>query len=128
MSKGVDHIRAGTTLAGLSMPFSPVVGLGVLFSNFLCSPDMDLKQSHPQKNWGLFQLYWLPYAKLFKHRGISHFPILGTLSRVFWVLPLVVGFFVLTDTPPPSPTSIGMFILGMALNDILHLLMDSTNT
>lgn len=60
-----------------------------LFGTFLLSPDMDLNTSDPMKNWGVLRLLWRPYANLFKHRGISHMPILGTLTRVAYILLLV---------------------------------------
>ena len=49
------------------------------------SPDLDMKQRTVcAQRWERFNLRWLwrPYAKIFKHRGISHFPVLGTLSRL----------------------------------------------
>lgn len=57
-----------------------------LFGSFLLSPDMDLNTSNPMKNWGMLRLLWRPYASAFKHRGISHLPIVGTLTRVLYLL------------------------------------------
>jgi len=50
------------------------------------SPDMDV--SHKIKPFslrGLLSLPFLGYAKLFKHRGISHSLLLGSLTRVAWL-------------------------------------------
>ncbi len=60
-----------------------------LFGTFLLSPDMDLNTSEPMKNWGVLRLLWDPYARVFKHRGLSHMPIVGTLTRVVYILIVV---------------------------------------
>ena len=59
-----------------------------LFGTFLLSPDMDLNTSDPMRNWGVLRLLWRPYAQLFTHRGLSHTPVLGTLTRVLYILAL----------------------------------------
>ncbi len=55
-------------------------------STILLSPDIDLKHSYPSKRWKYFRHFWHPYRKLFKHRGLSHFPLVGTLSRLFYAV------------------------------------------
>ena len=56
-----------------------------LFSSLLLSPDMDLARSNPQNRWGILRVLWWPYARLFRHRGWSHNPLLGPLSRVLYL-------------------------------------------
>jgi uncharacterized metal-binding protein len=56
-----------------------------LFSALLLSPDMDLGRSHPQNRWGILRVLWRPYAGIFTHRGTSHNPLLGPLSRMLYL-------------------------------------------
>lgn len=37
---------------------------------------------------------WLPYARLFKHRGVSHNLVFGTATRVIWLLGLSLFWLV----------------------------------
>lgn len=60
-----------------------------LFSSLFLSPDMDLGRSDPQNRWGIFRVLWKPYAKAFSHRGISHNPLLGPLSRMLYLTVIV---------------------------------------
>ncbi len=53
--------------------------IGWLFSTLLFSPDTDLM---PKKRSGLLQFFLYPYSIIFKHRGLSHGLLLGTLTRV----------------------------------------------
>ena len=62
-----------------------------LFSSLLLSPDLDLAQSGPQHRWGLFRVLWLPYAGMFRHRGLSHNPLFGPLTRIAYLGLLAAG-------------------------------------
>lgn len=36
--------------------------------------------------------FWSPYASFFTHRGLPHWPVIGTLTRVYWVyLPFMIA-------------------------------------
>jgi len=59
-----------------------------VLSTFLLSPDLDLHHSSPTQNWGFLKMIWWPYSKLFKHRGLSHAPLLGTGSRLLYLCTL----------------------------------------
>lgn len=56
-----------------------------VFSLLFLSPDLDLARSSPQNRWGALRVLWIPYARLFKHRGWSHHPLIGTLTRIFYL-------------------------------------------
>ncbi len=76
--------------------------LGYLLSTFGVYPDQDIHhvRIYPERRypiWGSFLYYWsLPYGLLFKHRGVSHWPIVGTLTRVvfmgLWGIPALMWF------------------------------------
>ena len=69
----------------------PAFVAAYLFSSLLLSPDLDLARSGPQSRWGLFRALWLPYAGLFRHRGLSHNPLFGPLSRAAYLGILLAG-------------------------------------
>jgi uncharacterized metal-binding protein len=56
-----------------------------LFSTLFLSPDMDLSRSDSQNRWGVFRVFWIPYAAVFSHRGVSHNPLFGPLSRIVYL-------------------------------------------
>lgn len=61
--------------------------------------------------WGLFAL-------IMNHRGLSHWPIAGTLVRLLWIFPLTVlptFFFPLIFIP---------IWLGLLYSDIVHIVLD----
>jgi len=71
-------------------------GEGLIFAGvyLLCStifsPDMDLVTNRAGGRWGRLCFLWWPYALLSRHRGLSHVPVLGTLSRIMYLLVVVL--------------------------------------
>jgi uncharacterized metal-binding protein len=53
-----------------------------LFSSLMLSPDLDLRHNRSRRRWGPLGFLWIPYTKIFKHRGVSHSLIFGTLTRL----------------------------------------------
>ncbi len=58
-------------------------GLGFFVSTWILSPDLDLG---PKKRAGLLRLFLYPYSLIMSHRGLSHWPILGTLTRIIYLI------------------------------------------
>ncbi len=107
------------------MAFSLAYVGGSLF----LSPDLDLEGSAPARRWGPFRLLWKPYAALFRHRGLSHSPIWGPLTRFAYLalLFLVVWATVsaVLPSPPPVPSSLwAPVVVGAVLPQVLHVLVD----
>lgn len=75
-----------------------VFSLGFLISTYALSPDLDLGHNQNLVYWGFLKKLWIPYAKFMKHRGISitdprkwsHTPILGTLSRIVYLVLIAI--------------------------------------
>jgi uncharacterized metal-binding protein len=63
---------------------------GFAFGMAFLSPDLDLTRSRPTRRWGPLSFLWWPYAKIFRHRGVSHHVVWGPLTRLGY-LALVVG-------------------------------------
>ena len=97
-----------------------------------------------------WEYLWKPYATNFAHRGISHSPIIGTLIRLIYII-LPSALFLLPFEVDKagirnvllsqllaipftllflfslfniSFVSIGLFVLGICLGDILHIACD----
>ncbi len=109
-----------------------------LFSSLLLSPDLDLRRNDARRRWGPLGFLWGPYAKLFKHRGLSHSLLWGPLTRLLY-LTVVLGGVALALVasglmPPPTltpafPLSLnGRLVLavlvGLYLPNGLHVLLD----
>ena len=125
-------------------------------ATFFLSPDLDLRHSSPTRNWGPLRWLWRPYQLLFKHRGMSHSLLLSSVTRIAYLLGLVVGIGVcarMFDTAAlPTRTDAWAFIgsptsfipvslrdvlgtqhlhmaavgLGILLSDITHIISDRT--
>ena len=107
-----------------------------VFSMFLMSPDLDLSKSDAFGRWGLLRWIWFPYAWIFRHRQMSHHPLLGPLSRILYIGILVLAgtFVYLVSTGNPGPrlrlSAVVMLpvFLGLYLPNIEHILADRIST
>lgn len=97
MARGKTHdkfnLLMGAVLTGVLIGFNfywPVVlafSLGWLFSTLLFSPDTDFM---PKKRAGFLRFFLYPYSLIFKHRGLSHHWLWGTLTRLIYGLVVFV--------------------------------------
>jgi uncharacterized metal-binding protein len=71
----------------------------------------------------LWQWYWLPYSKVMPHRGISHTPILGTLTRLVYFIPFLF-VFVLWYTH----TELWLWVVGLMVSDTIHWGLDKLDS
>jgi uncharacterized metal-binding protein len=128
-----DSLRAGLACA-----------LGVT-ATLAINPDLDLLQSSfssKLRNKPLFIPWWLLwylYSAAIPHRHpYSHFPILGTLIRIAYLLFFItIALAVLVTAELITPEQIfnnfypwfaRWFILGMVISDTLHWFMDTTRS
>lgn len=113
--------------------YDPLAGILFLSGgiwSLILSPDMDWDQkvkdrwgpddrqySAPCERWPWpFRQWWGVYARLFKHRGISHEVLLGTLIRFLW-LGYPILFMIL------EPKTLWLWV-GILFADITHLILD----
>lgn len=103
------------------------VSIGLLLGTII-TPDYDFDKIYIKKIIKkipvlgfLWNLYWYPYSKLFKHRGLSHNVLLGTLTR-FLYLSLPILLFCLFNNI--SFTYI-YILLGWYIQDFVHYILDS---
>ena len=115
---------------------------------WLMPPDLDLQQRTYDEH-RMLQLnpflgmawigFWASYGQVFKHRGISHMPIVGTATRIVWLFRHVIVYIgvtailiatgVLSLTKEINVPSISLNILigifiGWAFQDFVHLSLD----
>ena len=103
---------------------------GYLAGIFLINPDLDLRFSSGKKNWKILGFIWIPYSWIFKHRGISHNILFGTLTRLIYlaivgtiVLALAERIFNCSIIIPYSQNFI-FALLGLWFSDFLHIFLD----
>ncbi len=81
----------------------------------------------------VWYIIWEPYALLLTHRGISHWPIIGTLSRLYYLslICLVPGFeylfeyfrpFLLLDLS--DKRFVVYYVSPIYLSDVVHISVD----
>ncbi len=110
MADGKTHAQsnliAGLLMTGASvwipLPIEQIIGIAVgSFLGGIITPDLDIAYRTYEKNrvyrfnptlGGLWHLYWFPYGWLMRHRGLSHWLFLGTLTRAVY---LILPFFLL---------------------------------
>jgi uncharacterized metal-binding protein len=66
---------------------------GYLVGTFFLTPDNDIYLSKPNKRWKILKIIWIPYTKIFKHRGVSHIPLYGTVFKIIYLS--IMFFFIL---------------------------------
>lgn len=75
----------------------------------------------------LWLMLWYPYARVFKHRGVSHWPIVGTLTRVLYLGVLLTVALMVTGMQMyiEDVVDIGGYVVGgMMISDFVHWWMD----
>lgn len=106
------------------------------FAGLVVEPDLDqdyqaaplgtMRQTGGDVLARVWQLYWTPYARLIPHRSIwSHAPVVGTLGRVFYLVPLYsIPLMVWSHFFGFPAPQIFAFFVGLAWTDALHFVMD----
>ena len=155
MPSGKVHAIATTVSAGVLCPVIVMVGkqpLGYAFAfaagclmGLLVNPDLDVRhrEIHAdaiiRRTAGggaahIWEFLWWPYARLIPHHRhpLSHWPVLGTMLRLGYMLALpVLAWWALSLLIPlpnlafPGLTAPVLWALGgLLLVDALHGLMD----
>jgi uncharacterized metal-binding protein len=116
----------------LLMTFVVTFAYCTLFMN----PDLDL--AHNIKLFSLRGVLTLPfrlYSLIFKHRGLSHSLLFGSLTRILWLAGMgLLVFYIVYETLPSTYSFAAYYkhykyyiwyaAAGMCLADWSHLLLD----
>ena len=107
IAAGYAYARAQGIVTDSHPLFTPqaftLFSLSFLAGTFLVTPDLDLAEGNVQakRNWGLLGLLWVPYGRMFKHRGLSHSWFIGPLTRLVYMA--VVAFAMLSIAQIVAP-------------------------
>lgn len=152
MASGEEHVLATLALTpitavavwdltGGNTTAAMIAGAGC-FSGIFISPDLDLAGRTISETlmirWlgllgQIWVFLWLPYACFYKHRGVSHIPFLGTVTRVLYMAALYIGLhlllhyfyaFDLLIWPQVHWQQMLIFAAGLAVSDIGHWALD----
>lgn len=93
------------------------------------SPDIDLRQSLPSQRLSILSPLWKPYRLASGHRGFSHLPIVGTLSRIFYtIIPFIIWMIVIKYNPTSfivqNEEALIALFMGLEISCLVHLIMD----
>ena len=105
---------------------------------FLLSPDLDLAEGQvdSKRRWGWLGFVWVPYGRMFSHRGLSHTWLLGPLTRLVYVGVMLLSVWALLSAvwpafPWPAFKSSALssalvlpLALGYYVSQWLHLIAD----
>lgn len=156
MPDGATHFAANA-LTGVGMTFAAAwyapdafapVAVGSIIGAFI-TPDMDVDHTTETEKLmrkvpvvgTAIQAAWLPYALNMKHRGPSHWPVLGTLGRAAYLALILAAFYFFVfgvlgyfyvDTDSVREFSIrwitkersACMIAAWCIQDFIHWLMD----
>ncbi|PIS02725.1 MAG: hypothetical protein COT85_01455 [Chlamydiae bacterium CG10_big_fil_rev_8_21_14_0_10_42_34] len=101
-----------------------------IYGTIFLHPDLDLARNIRLFSLkGLLTLPFRPYSYLFRHRGISHIPIIGTLSRILWLIFFFYFIFTCLNWAMPNVIEyngvyIAFALAGVAAADLIHVLLD----
>lgn len=150
--------KIGSPIVGVAIAFvTKDIGLGIAAATgcllgLIIDPDLDCNSTIDRMNasrWRMMQLWkplgyiwfviWWPYGRLFYHRGISHTPLIGTLTRILYLLfvPILVSSGAIMagyDLTMPLMDLQGWLrghalhffvaLFGLCLSDFAHWVMD----
>lgn len=141
MASGRTHARVAASGVVASVVAAPIVAgaygaevaAGLVCGavcGWLTTPDIDLitltreerRMRRAVPFFGrLWVAYWAAYGSFFSHRGISHAPVLGTLTRAVYALWWVV---LLPQPPAIEPAFVAAAFAAWCAQDIGHLVFD----
>lgn len=132
-------------LAVLAEPHT-VFGFAIsyLVGAFLVTPDLDLAEQRvrAKHHLGVLGYLWVPYGKMFAHRGLSHTWFVGPFTRLVYialltglalvalalaVLPFGYRVRVVTDLSYPWGELVLAVLAGYYLSQWLHLMADGVS-
>ena len=125
--------QSGSVEAGIGALVGCVAGVAM-------SPDLDQEGISASEWWlvnktfgvgWLWVAMWFPYARAFRHRQASHWPVIGTAVRVIYLALLCILAAWLLNVhgatigwPQVEPRYLTGAFVGLAASDMLHWAMD----
>ena len=98
--------------------------LAYLVCTFYITPDLDI-DSKPYRRWKIFRIFWYPFIKTFKHRGLSHHIIFGPLILILYVsLIPFISIVLIDENIYINYYNLSVLIIGMASAIEIHIIAD----
>lgn len=106
------------------------------YGTLFMSPDLDLAYNIRLGSVrGILAIPFRSYAVLFRHRGLSHSLLFGTVTRLLWLGMFIMAILFLFYEIDPSSKSFTLFFIkhkmtlaaafgGLFVADACHLLLD----
>lgn len=119
-----------------SHPLFALFSSSFLLSTLFLNPDLDIANSIKLfSTRGLLTLPFRPYSYVFSHRGISHFPIIGTITRLGYIALIGLLIYSVFLGEIPSLESLGLLysqyravlfiaVIGFMYADLCHIILD----
>jgi uncharacterized metal-binding protein len=136
MPGGKVHSAATLVTAGMTAPILyyrvvPTSEIALMTAGMLATlvinPDLDLNRKRPRGIAVVWWLFWWPYSKMVGHRSpISHFPIMGTIIRIIYIL--IPAIVILHKVAPGWVPGLLIFTSGMIVSDTVHFVLDILST
>lgn len=108
-----------------------------IYGTLIMSPDCDIAhKTNPYSIRGVLLYPFRYYSRVFSHRGISHAHIVGTFTRIIWLLIFFtpIGVFLFFTSPEylsvaylflyHHPVELGITILALIISDSSHIFLD----
>jgi uncharacterized metal-binding protein len=117
-------------------PLLATFAISFSYSTLFMSPDMDLaSQIKLFSLRGVLSIPFRSYALFFRHRGMSHSILLGTMTRLLWLFGFVNIILYLVLQIVPNTKSVFDYVMlyqeyflwgiaGVFIADLSHLLLD----
>ncbi len=126
----------GILLAFTENTYLWTFAISFLYGTLFMSPDLDY--ANKINSWslrGFLSIPFLSYAKIFRHRGLSHSILFGTMTRILWLAGHALLFLFLFYHIKPTPqallsylSSFQMYFIygfsGLFLSDATHIIVD----
>ena len=149
MPSGKTHLRIELTIlpvvavvynsaSGITAFDLALFSVAYVCSSLWLSPDLDLLRNSSRNRWGALSWIWEPYARIFKHRGMSHHPILGPFTRVLYlagIIWIIVEMYRYLSFPMPdlliihaSANTLLSVGLGIYMPNLIHVAIDYAAT
>lgn len=101
-----------------------------IYGTFFLHPDVDLARKIRLFSLkGLFTFPFRSYSLFFRHRGISHTPVIGTLTRILWLIGFCwIVFFCFNwafpDLAKLETSYLCFGVCGLIIADLFHFILD----
>jgi uncharacterized metal-binding protein len=120
-----------------SITYNAIFSTSYLYATFVMTPDVDIANKIKFLSLrGIVSMPFILYAKIFRHRGISHRIFIGSITRMLWLIlcaSIILSIFKVNHIFTNSfikyihehQQLITPAIAGIIIADLFHLSLDT---